>query len=171
MGEDHLKRSAERAAVAIGASCRTDNGPRAFVAVIDLTVAGCCLFSPESPFKVGQNVMLHPECLAPIRGTVRWVRSSLAGLSFEKELYPAVFEHLAQTHPWQLSESAKLPCDVDMPSSLKRELLKILARAEEKFRKSNEPKDVMTSRPPLIGTRPGLARQATDGKLMQLFLA
>ena len=101
------KRHIERAEIALGASCRTDTCRRVFVAMIDLTLTGCCLFGRESPFTVGQKVTLHPECLAPMKGTVRWSRGPLAGVLFDNELYPPVFEHLARTYPWSLSEPAK----------------------------------------------------------------
>ena len=167
------RRRAARADVSIGANCRTATGRRAFVAMIDLTTAGCCLFGRENPLTVGQNVTLHPECLAPIRGTVQWSRGSLAGVRFENELYPAVFEHLARTHPWSLTESAKLALDrhVDVPATVQRELTRMIARAEDMFRKREVTTDVLTTRPPIVGSRPGIASQETDQKLLKLFLA
>lgn len=167
------RRRTERAEVSIGANCRTDNGRRAFVAMIDLTTAGCCLFGRENPLAVGQKVTLHPECLAPIRGIVQWSRGSLAGLLFESELYPAVFEHLARTHPWGLSESAKLALDrrVDVPATVQRELTRMIGRAEDMFRKRETTTDVLTTRTLVMGSRPGIASQETDGKLLRLFLA
>ena len=167
------RRRTARAEVSIGANCRTATGRRAFVAMIDLTAAGCCLFSRENPLTVGQNVTIHPECLAPIRGTVQWSRGSLTGVRFEAELYPAVFEHLARTHPWNLSESAKVALDrhVDVPATVQRELTRMIGRAEKMFRKREVQTDVLTTRPPIVGSRPGIASQETDRKLLRLFLA
>lgn len=167
------RRRAARAEVSIGANCRTATGRRAFVAMIDLTTAGCCLFGRENPLAVGQNVTLHPECLAPIRGTVQWSRGSLAGLRFENELYPAVFEHLARSYPWSLTESAKLALDrhVDVPATVQRELTRMIGRAEKMFRKREVTTDVFTTRPPIVGSRPGTASQETDSRLLKLFLA
>lgn len=167
------RRSADRAEVAIGANCRTDTGRRAFVAMIDLTAAGCCLFCHQTPFAVGHKVSLHPECLAPISGTVKWSRGSLAGVQFDTELYPAVFVHLAKTHPWRLSQPAKLALDtrVDMTPAVQSELTRMIGRAEARFRERTVPKDVLTTRPSFIGSRPGFTPRPTDRKVIRLFLA
>lgn len=167
------KRRSLRAEVGIGANCRTDTGRRAFMAMIDLTAAGCCVFGREVVLTVGQKVTLNPDCLAPIRGTVRWSRGSLAGLEFENELYPAVFEHLARTHPWHPSETAKRALDgqADIPATVQRELVRMIGRAEEKFRKRDTHKDVLTTRPLIVSSRPGTAPQEADHRLVKLFLA
>jgi hypothetical protein len=173
MNEAHQrKRRDQRADVAIGAKCGTDAGRRAFVAVIDLTVAGCCLFSREAPSVTGQKVILHPECLAPLKGTVQWSRGPLTGVKFDRELYPAVFEHLARTHPWRLPESVKLTLDrdVSLPAAMQHELRTMIDRAEDLFRRRDS-HDVLVSRPSVTGSRPGLARQQPDRKLIDLFLA
>lgn len=167
------RRCSARAEVSIGANCRTAAGGRTFVAMIDLTRAGCCLFGRDNPLLDGQTVTLHPECLSPIKGTVQWSRGLLAGVRFESELYPAVFEHLARTHPWSLSEPAKLALDrqVEMPAAVQRELARMIGRAEEIFRKKEVTIDVLTTRPLVSSSRPGIARQETDRKLLKLFLA
>ena len=166
------KRYIERAEIALGASCRTDTCIRAFVAMIDLTVTGCRLFGRESSFTVGQKVTLHPECLAPMKGAVQWSRGPLAGILFDNELYPAVFEHLARTHPWSLSEPAKhaLSSEFGVSSSVQFELVKVLERAETRFRERNILQDVLTTRPNFFGSRPGLAPQRVDPKRVKLFL-
>ncbi len=169
----HRERRNERAKVAIGAKCGTDAGRRAFVAVIDLTVAGCCLFAREARFVAGQKVVLHPECLAPVNGIIQWTRGPLTGVKFDSELHPAVLEHLARTHPWRLPESAKLALNrnVDVPAAVQRELRTMVDRAEDMFRKRDASKDVLVARPLITGSRPGLARQQPDRKLVNLFLA
>lgn len=162
----------DRADVAIGATCRTEMGRRAFVVLIDLNASGCCLFSRVNMLSVGGKVTIHPEGLAPIKATVRWQTGSLAGLGFESPLYPAVADHLARTHPWRLSESAKTALDrkVDMPPAVVGELMRMLDRAERAFKDRGVSTDILTTRPPVIGSRPGTAPQSTDRKLMRLFL-
>ena len=156
----------------MGASCLTA-GARAFVAVVDLTEAGCCLFGRGAAFSVGQGVTLQPEGLAPIRGTVRWLKGPLSGVLFDSELYPAVFEHLAKTHPSRLSGLAKLAIEsqVDMSAAMQRELTDVIAKAEETCRSRQAASDVFAKRPVLTGSRPGIAKQKTDEKLVRLFLA
>jgi hypothetical protein len=169
----HREQRDERAEVAIGVKCGTEAGRRAFVAMIDLTVAGCCLFAREARFVVGQKIILHPECLAPVKGTIQWSRGPLTGVKFDSALYPAVFEHLARTHPWRLPESAKRVFDsnTDIPAAVQRELSTMIDRAEDVFHKRDAPKDVFVARPLITGSRPGLARQQPDRKLVNLFLS
>ena len=165
-------RCSERAEVAIGASCRTTSGRRGFVAMIDLTPEGCCLFGRELTLSPGQKVTLEPECLRGLKATVQWANGSLCGVLFETSLYPAVFEHLASTYPWPLSESAKdaLSPRSDLSDAAKHELVAMINRAEKALCDRNSQKDVLTTRPPTIGTRAGLAPQASDRNLSRLFL-
>ena len=163
----------DRADVAIGAACRNELGRRAFVALIDLNASGCCLFSRANMLSVGGKVTIHPEGLAPIKATVQWQAGSLAGVRFESPLYPAVADHLARTHPWRLSETAKggLDREVAMPAVVVGELTRMLDRAEKAFKGRGVSTDILTTRPPIIGSRPGTAAQSTDHKVMRLFLS
>jgi hypothetical protein len=163
----------ERAAVGIAAKCGPEAGLKAFVVLIDLTVAGCCLFARQASFIVGQAVILHPECLTPLKGTVQWRRGPMTGIKFDRELYPAVFEHLAQTHPWRLSVSAKFALDQngEVSAAVHRELSAMVDRAENTFRKRSESPDVLTKKPLIMGSRPGLLGQRSNRQLANIFLA
>ena len=166
------QRRDERAEIAIGAKCGTETGRKAFVAMIDLTVAGCCLFARDGSFVAGQKVVLYPECLAHLKGRIQWSRGPLTGVQFDNELYPAVFEHLARTHPWRLTESAKNALDqgADVSGAVRRELSSMIERAEDMFRQRDAAKDVLVTRPVSTGSRPGLAYQEQNRKLVSLFL-
>ena len=163
-------RSAERAAVAIGANLRTSTGRRAFVAVVDLTPSGCCIFAESDKFAVGLKETIHPDGLSPVGATVRWAAGQIAGIQFDTELYPAVIEHFARTHPWTFTDSAKLAlhCDAVLSKTVKRELMRTLERAEAIFRERSVVKDLLLARPPIRGSRPGLAPQA-NRKITKLY--
>lgn len=140
--------------------------------MIDLTPEGCCLFGRELTIGPGQKVTLEPECLRGLKATVQWAKGSLSGVLFQTSLYPAVFEHLASTYPWPLSEPAKeaLGPGGDLSDAAQRELVAMIDRAEKAFRNRNSQKDVLATRPPIVGTRAGLAPQASDRNLSRLFL-
>ncbi len=116
--------------------------------------------------------MVHPECLAPLKGTVRWCKGPMTGIKFEHDLYPAVFEHLARTHPWKLPESAKLALERrgEVPAAVQRELSAMVDRAEDTFRKRNASPDLFANRPLITGFRPGLSGQASNRKLANVYL-
>ena len=145
-------RSTPRADVAIGAKCRTDMGRQSFVALIDLTPAGCCLFSRVLQFSVGEKVRLQPEGMTPVPGTIRWIAGSLAGVQFDSLMYEPVVEHLVRSHPWRPSESARCAIDDnhDMPSAVRSELTRMLERAGEIFREREIQRDKLAGRPPVL---------------------
>jgi hypothetical protein len=148
----------ERAEVAIGATCRTPGGRRGFVVMIDLTGEGCCLFGLHIAVTAGQQLSLQPECLGALKATVQWSKGSLAGVMFESALYPSVFAHLASTYPWPLSEPAKLAVNPDehFSQAARRESRRMIARAEKAYNYRNAQRDVLTTRPLILGSRPGV---------------
>jgi hypothetical protein len=160
------KRRAERADVAIGANCRTAAGRRGFVAMIDLTAEGCCLFGRDLALAAGQQLTLQPETLGALKATVQWSKGALTGVLFDHALYPSVFAHLASTYRWPISEPAKLALAPDghISQAAQRELVRMIDRAEKSFNARNAQRDILTTRPPLIGSRPGLAPQGPNGK-------
>jgi hypothetical protein len=168
---EEYQRQVERAEIALGASCRTEIGRRTFVAMIDLTPQGCCLYSRALDVNVKQKLYLQPVGLAPLGATVQWKAGSLIGVQFDAELYPAVFEHLAEAHPWPLAGSAKAAMELtgDGRAAAHSELVRIIERAEKQFLSREQPKDVLTTRPLTIGSRPGLSQRAASGNLARLF--
>jgi hypothetical protein len=174
----HARREVEaegrrkRAEVAIAANCRPEKGQRGFVVMVDLTPEGCCLFRRDIELNVGQKITLQPECLTAFSATIQWSQGHLAGVRFENPLYPAMFEHLAKTYPWPLPEAPKrsLAPHAHIPEGVQRELTRMIARAEDAFRNRVASRDVLTTRPPIIGSRPGIGSRGTDGKLARLFL-
>jgi len=166
------ERCTERADVAIGASCRTEFGGRGSVAMIDLTPQGCCLFARDFNFVPSQRITLQAEGLAAMKATVQWSKGPLTGVLFDKPLYHAVFSHLATAYPWPLTEQIKESFGPrgHISEAAQRELRLMMDRAEKDFHGRNDSRDVLTTRPPILGTRPGIAPQATDGKLARLFL-
>lgn len=169
---DESKRMMERAEVAIGATCRTSSGRRGFVAMIDLTPQGCCLLSRDLTFAPGQQLTLQPECLAGLKATVQWSKGPLTGTLFDKPLHAAVFSHLASTYPWPLPEPVKdvLGPHGQVSETVLRELSRLIARTEKSHRGRDAVHDVLTTRPPIVGSRPGIAARAGDSRLARLFL-
>ena len=169
--EEYGEARRERAEVLIGASCRTESGRRGFVAMIDLTPEGCCLFGRDLSLSRRQRLTLQPECLTGIKATVQWSRGPLTGVLFDHALYAAVFSHLATTYPWPLPEPVKdaLGPHGDLPDNVLRELVRMIDRAEAAYRQRDAQTDVMTTRPVVVGTRPGLAPRAPDQTLTRLF--
>lgn len=168
----HGNRRSKRAEVAMGATCRTDTGRKSFVAVIDLTPAGCCIFAREEGLVLGEKVTLRSDGISAIKGVVKWTNGLMAGVAFDKELYAPVFEHLARTHPWRLSEMAKdaLNCNATVPAVVQRELNRMIDRAEKVLRERDASHDVLSTRPLYVTPRPGFAPKQTNPGLVRLFL-
>jgi hypothetical protein len=139
-----------RADVAIGAKCRTDRGRKSFVALVDLSPAGCLVFSRILQFSVGDKVRLQPEGMSPVPGTIRWVAGSLAGVQFDNLMYEPVVEHLVHSHPWRPSESARCALDPgsDMPPAVRDELTRMLDRAGAVFRERERSDSTLSARKP-----------------------
>jgi hypothetical protein len=168
---DEPKPRIERAEVAIGANCRTAAGRRGFVAMIDLTPQGCCLFGRDMELTPGQQLTLQPECLAGLKARVQWSKGSLTGVLFDHPLYPSVFEHLATTYPWPLSEPAKraLRPDGYISEAAQRELMRMIERAQKASNTRNAQQDVLATRPPPVEARPGTTARTINAKLARLF--
>jgi len=60
-----------------------------FVVVTDLSPEGARLVAP-APLEVGREVALTLPMMEPLRGTIVWVSSRLAGCRFLDPLHPAV---------------------------------------------------------------------------------
>ena len=99
----------------MGARCRTDRGTRDYVALVNLTPHGCCVYSREPLLKPGQCVTLQPESLQGLRARVQWSDGCLAGLRFDNPLYGPVFEHLARTFARGEQDPRQAPADGAAP--------------------------------------------------------
>jgi hypothetical protein len=99
-------RRAERRSVILAATCRTQNGLRDNAYISDLSPHGCCLTTTTLAVRIGQRVVIRPQGLEGLTGTVRWIEGQNAGIEFDAPLYEPVVDHLSQLH------AARKPVDV-----------------------------------------------------------
>ena len=78
----------------MSATCRTATGRSGDVAIVDLTAAGCCVFTKAVALSAGLKVRIHPANFQVLPGVVRWASRGYAGIQFETPLYGPVAEQL-----------------------------------------------------------------------------
>ncbi len=64
------------------------------IPIHDLTPFGCCIASPES-LAAGEMVWVQMPSLQSLSGEVKWTRSWISGVEFERPMHPAVFDMMA----------------------------------------------------------------------------
>ena len=69
------------------------------IALWDLSSHGCRIFVSGLTMKPGQRVVLKPEGMEALDGTIRWAGDEFAGVEFDRPLHPAVVDHLCRLHP------------------------------------------------------------------------
>jgi len=47
----------------------------------------------------GRRIVLRPDGMEGLPGTVRWAGSEFAGIEFDDPLHPAIVDHLCRLHP------------------------------------------------------------------------
>ena len=87
-------RRSRRLALVLPARCRTLSGFIDDVVIRDLSPEGCRIMSFALSVRPGAKVVLRPEHMEGLCGTVRWVCAHEAGIEFERPLYAPVVEHL-----------------------------------------------------------------------------
>jgi hypothetical protein len=75
------------------ASLKREGRGRYQVRVFDISFSGCKVEIVEQP-RVGEPVWIKFDSLETIPGTVCWAAGAVAGVEFEREIYPAVLELL-----------------------------------------------------------------------------
>ena len=94
-----MARREERRPLAMNAQCRSGHDRRN-VALWDLSSHGCrIVLAGMVHIAVGQRIVLRPEGLESLSGTVRWRSEEFAGVEFDRALHPAVVDHLCRLHP------------------------------------------------------------------------
>lgn len=84
--------------------CRTQSGLRDNGEISDISTEGCCVRMRGIYFRVGTRVVLRPQGMEGITGIVRWVSGDLAGVEFDRPIYPPIVDHIAAAHPAFISE-------------------------------------------------------------------
>lgn len=87
-----------RLALALPARCRTLGGFIDDVVIRDISAEGCRIVSRALTVRPGAMVVIRPNGLEGLCGTVRWVRGHEAGIEFEVPLYLPVVEHLHRSY-------------------------------------------------------------------------
>lgn len=74
--------------------CLTSNGPLPEVWLVDLSTSGCQVVMRNGILRLGQSLLIRPESIEALAGTVRWINKDRAGIEFAFALHPSVFDHL-----------------------------------------------------------------------------
>jgi hypothetical protein len=98
MSHPIVPRRAERRPVMMPTLCRTQSGLRDNARISDISPQGCCLATHSLAFSPGMRVVIRPQGLEGITGTVRWTEGYSAGVEFDAPLYEPVVDHLSQLH-------------------------------------------------------------------------
>jgi hypothetical protein len=93
-----MARKEDRRRLAMNALCNTPTD-RQVVGISNLSAKGCQITAINMSFAVGQTVVLRPDTLESMAGTVKWASGQRAGIEFTRPLNPAVVGHLCQEHP------------------------------------------------------------------------
>ncbi len=93
----YLRRS-RRIDLIMPARLRLPGGPGEPVLVTDLSEHGCRLECWGMQVSCGDSVILRPQGLESVCGTIRWIKGPKIGVAFSRPLYGPVVEHLAHQH-------------------------------------------------------------------------
>ena len=100
MGDDEWpRRRNQRHPMEAGAVIRTPQGMSFDATMEDVSVNGCSLRLSTAELKIGRQVLIRLDGLESLIGVIRWIRSDLAGIEFDKALHVAIAEHLARVNP------------------------------------------------------------------------
>ena len=97
--DESPRRRDQRHPMEVGAVVRTPQGLSLEGKMEDVSVNGCSLSLQTGHLEVDRQVLIRLEGLESLIGIVRWMRTDLAGIEFDKPLHPAVAEHLARVNP------------------------------------------------------------------------
>lgn len=89
-----LRRS-QRFLLALPARLRLPGGPSEPVLITDISEHGCRIECWGLSVARGDAVILRPEGLEPLHGTICWIKGAQIGINFGRSLYGPVVEHLA----------------------------------------------------------------------------
>jgi len=93
-----IPRRAPRRSVALPAQCRAPSGLRDGGEISDISTQGCCIRTDTVLFRVGSHVLIRPDHLEPLGGTVRWIAGDCAGVEFDRAIYGPILDHLVRMH-------------------------------------------------------------------------
>lgn len=94
--QPRVLRRSPRFALSLPARLRMPGGPGEPVRLTDLSAHGCRIECWGLSVARGDVVMLRPEGLESVCGTVCWIKGAQIGIAFTRALYGPVVEHLAR---------------------------------------------------------------------------
>lgn len=90
-------RRSRRLALAMPARCRMVSGYAEDVVIRDVSAEGCRIMGYALHVRPGTKVVVRPDGMEGLCGTVRWAAGPEAGVEFDRPLYPAIAEHMHRT--------------------------------------------------------------------------
>lgn len=93
-----IPRRAQRRSVVLPAQCRINSGLRDRGEISDISAQGCCIKTDTVLFRVGSHVLIRPNGLEALGGTVRWIAGDCAGLEFDRMIYGPTVDHLVRLY-------------------------------------------------------------------------
>lgn len=91
-------RQANRSSVRWQVQVRTESGARHFGTIIDLSADGCRIELYKEVLRVRSQILVKPDGLNALDGTVRWATGSQFGVAFDRPIYGPVLEHFLRQH-------------------------------------------------------------------------
>lgn len=92
------ERRCERWQVWIWACCRTRAGLRHDAVITDISTGGCRIENWSTAPRIGDQVVVRPQGLEGLPGTICWVKHNAVGVQFDRPLYGPVVEHICRKH-------------------------------------------------------------------------
>lgn len=93
-----IPRRAQRRSVVLPTQCRITSGLRDTGEISDISTQGCRIKTDTVLFRVGSHVLIRPNGLEALGGTVRWISGEYAGLEFDRIIYGPTVDHLVRLH-------------------------------------------------------------------------
>jgi hypothetical protein len=93
-----IPRRAQRRSVVLPAQCRTTSGLRDTGEISDISTQGCCIKTDTLLFRVGSRIVIRPDQMEALGGTVRWIAGDCAGVEFDRAIYNPILDHLVRMH-------------------------------------------------------------------------
>jgi hypothetical protein len=93
-----IPRRAQRRSVALPAQCRITSGLRDTGEISDISTQGCCIKTDTVLLRVGSHVVIRPDQMESLGGTVRWIAGDCAGVEFDRAIYSPILDHLVRMH-------------------------------------------------------------------------
>lgn len=93
-----IPRRAQRRSLALAAQYGPAGDLREPGEISNISTHGCCVKAESLPFRVGSHLIIEPEAMEPLGGTIRWIARDCAGVEFDHAIEGATVDHLVEMH-------------------------------------------------------------------------